>query len=89
MAKNGVTPRPRRGALQKIPLDLPNTRSVEFGRVLALHTQATNNRKVQPESTNNVPASRSQSIAGGRVGSRMAIRGGVFAPNANSTDNFR
>lgn len=77
---NGVTPRPRDGALKKIPLDLPNTRSVEFGKILALHTEATNSRKVEPESTNNIPASRSQPVSGRSVGSKMKIRGGAFAP---------
>lgn len=76
----GTTPRPRDGALKKIPLDLPNTRSVEFGKVLALHTDATNARTVQPESTNNVPAQVSQPVSGRSVGSKMKIRGGTFAP---------
>jgi hypothetical protein len=83
----GTTPRPRRGALQVIPIDLKSTRSEELRKVLALHDQATENRKQQPESTNNIPASRSQVIAGGRTNSRMKIRGGTFAPLAK--DNFR
>jgi hypothetical protein len=78
----GVTPRPRRGALQEIPLDLPSTRSVEFGKVLALHTEATNRRVEQPDATNNVPAASGQTISGRTVSSKMKIRGGVFAPAA-------
>lgn len=80
---NGVTPRPRRGALQEIPLDLPSTRSEEFRRVLALHDQATRNRVVQAESTNNLPAQITQSVSGGRTVSKMKIRGGTFAPLSN------
>ncbi len=82
----GTTPRPRRGALQEIPLDLPSTRSEEFRKVLALHDQATENRTQQPESTNNVAASRSTVVSGRTVGSKMKIRGGTFAPLAK--DNF-
>lgn len=82
----GVTPRPRRGALKEIPLDLPSTRSEEFRKVLALHDQATENRTQQPVSTNNLPAQVTQSVSGGRTTSKMKIRGGTFAPLAK--DNF-
>lgn len=86
MAK-GVTPRPRRGALRKIPIDLPSTSSVELGKVLALHEQATQSRNVQPATVRANPASRSQVIAGGRTNSKMKLRGGAFGPAAK--DNFR
>jgi len=87
MAKNGVTPRPRDGALKKIPLDLRSTSSLEQAKVLALHDHATKNRSQRPASANANPASRSQVIAGGRTSSRMKVRGGSFGPV--SKDNFR
>lgn len=83
----GVTPRPRRGALRKIPLDLKSTSSVEIGKLLELHARATAARVVRPASTNTSAAGRSQAIAGGRTESRMNLKGGSFGPT--SKDKFR
>lgn len=79
----GVTPRPRRGALQKIPFTWQTASDREAAHILAHHNEATDRRKKQPEASYGAAALNPVAVAGTRTGGKMRIRGGVFAPKSN------
>jgi hypothetical protein len=82
----GVTPRPRPGALQKIPFTWQSNSDREAAHILAHHNQWTSRRAQAPVSNASLPTS--PALAGGKVSSRMNIRGGAFGPGVKSANTI-
>lgn len=77
----GVTRRPARGALQKIPFTWQSNSDREAAHILAHHNSWTSRRNQTPSSNASLPTS--PALAGGRVASKMNVRGGAFGPQSN------
>lgn len=79
----GVTRRPARGALQKIPFTWQSNSDREAAHILAQHNEATQRRTQGPTQETGVAAMNPVNVRGVRVGGSMGIRGGVFSPRSN------
>lgn len=83
----GVTPRPRPGALQKIPFTWQSNSDREAAHILAHHNAWTSRRTQQAASTNSIAVAPAL-VGGVRVSGKMNIRGSGFSPVGKSANTI-
>lgn len=83
----GVTPRPRPGALQKIPFTWQSNSDREAAHILAHHNSWTARRTQRSASTNSIAVAPAL-VGGAKTGSKMNIRGGAFSPVGKSANTI-